>query len=82
MVDFLNPESAKQMADQLSNLWKQAEKIAPSDIKTSFAPIDQPINSLGENTFCNRLPRTGEWSGETGNSDWYPDRVDIPTKAN
>ena len=82
MVDFLNPESAKQMADQLSNLWKQAEKIAPSDIKTSFAPIDQPINSLGENTFCKRLPRTGEWSGETGNSDWYPDRVDIPTKAN
>lgn len=52
MVDFLNPESAKQMADQLSNLWKQAEKIAPSDIKTSLPQLINRLTHLGKIHFA------------------------------
>ena len=78
MNGFLNPESVKQMADKLSNLGKIAETTSPSDLKPSNSPLDRPELEV----FYNRLPRSGSWEGEKGNSTWRPNREDVPSSAN
>lgn len=78
MAGFLNPESVREVSDKLSNLGKLSEQSPFNKGETSFSPIDR----VNENANNNRLPRTGEWSGEVGNSEWKPDREDVPNSAN
>ena len=79
MVEILNPESVRQITDKLSNLEKIAETISSSDLKSSRSPID--ITQLGDDLCC-RLPRSGSWEGEKGDSKWYPNKEDVPLSAN
>lgn len=79
MTGILNPESVRQMSDKLSNLGKIAEKFSPSDLKPSRCPLD--TNKI-ESAFCNRLPKSGTWEGEKGNSKWFPNKEDVPSSAN
>lgn len=78
MVGFLNPESVREMSDKLSKIGKLSEQSPFNKSETSFSPIDR----VSENAYNNRLPRSGEWSGEVGNSDWKPNRDDVPNSAN
>lgn len=79
MVGFMNPESFRQMSDKLSNLGKLAETVPITDVRKSYAPLDKVNHVEG---ISNRLPRTGSWDGEKGNSIWRPNRDDVPGSAN
>ena len=74
----MNPEAYKEFSDKLSNLGKIAEQSALGKGDLSKSPIDQ----LQDRAFNNRLPRSGEWSGEPGNSTWTPNKDEVPSKAN
>lgn len=78
MAGFMNPEAYKEFSDKLSNLGKIAEQSALGKGDLSKSPIDQ----LQDRAFNNRLPRSGEWSGEPGNSTWTPNKDEVPSKAN
>lgn len=79
MAGFMNPESMRQMADRLSDLGKLSETVPTPDVKTTYAPLDKVTSVEG---VYNRLPRTGSWDGEKGDSTWRPDRDDVPGSAN
>ena len=78
MAGFMNPEVYKEFSDKLSNLGKIAEQSALGKGDLSKSPIDQ----LQDRAFNNRLPRSGEWSGESGNSTWTPNKDEVPSQAN
>ena len=78
MAGFMNPEAYKEFSDKLSNLGKIAEQSALGNGDLSKSPIDQ----LQDRAFNNRLPRSGEWSGESGNSTWTPNKDEVPSHAN
>jgi hypothetical protein len=75
-MSIVNYESLRLLSDSQSPLGKLASKSIDK-VETNAKPID-----FDYNVFASRLPRTGEWSGERGNSEWTPNREDIPLKEN
>lgn len=58
-------------------------KMISSEFKERLAELDKPLNSNMENqddgTTLARCPENnGQWDGERGKSNWYPDRDYIP----
>lgn len=62
------------------------EKLAqPIELSKIFNDIGKNIfdnSSRFDNTISSFLPRSGTWSGEKGNSVWFPNKDEIPKKYN
>ncbi len=86
MFNFGRCEVFSGLENELFSKAKSMEKI------TDFKELDKPINffvkKLGENSDTKELSRcpieghNGHWESERGNSEWKPNKEDIPKQHN